>query len=76
MVAAMRTIIKNEGIAVGERSGVVLLHQRRTAKLPQNLTRTALEHEHSGNITKTDQQMASGYFCHGVAVCPFLPVVL
>ena len=68
--------VGGEDIAVGQRSRVVLLRQRRAAELPDDVAGGALDHHDGRDVAEADQDVALGGLRHGVAVGPFVAQIL
>ena len=72
----MGAIVEDQDVAVGERSRVVLLRQRRRPEPPDDASGRPLDHHDGRDVAKADDDVALGRLAHGVAVRPLGAVVL
>ena len=76
MIPAMRAVVEDEEVAVGQRPGIVLLGQGRAAELPDDRAGDAIDDDDGRDVPEADHQVTVGQLGHRVGVRPLLAVVL
>src|SRR5262245_44814567 len=76
MIPAVRAVVKDRQIDIGEGWGGVLLREWRTAKLPTNTSARPFDDRHRGDVSEARHEPSIGHLGHRVAVRPLFAAVL
>ena len=72
MLGAMRAVVVDQGVSIGQQAGVVLLGQDLWAEPPDDLAGRLVDDPHCRDVPEAKEDPAVRERRHGVAVAPFV----
>ena len=76
VIAAVRPVVEDQEVAVGQRPRVVLLGEGRAAERPRDRARAAVDDDDGGDVAEAHDEAAVGPLGHRVGVRPLRAVIL